>query len=60
MFLNITKGLPFPPRGQMVVHFSPPPPPKKKSFLRGKKMSDYFSEDENNPNWSRYKGHFTY
>jgi hypothetical protein len=35
-------------------------PPEKKIFSRGKKMSGYFGEDENNPNWSRYKAHFTY
>jgi hypothetical protein len=22
-------------------------------------MSDYFGEDKENPNWSRYKAHFT-
>jgi hypothetical protein len=50
-------GLPFLPCRQMVVHFSPP---RKKYFLRGEKMSGFFSEDENNPNWRRYKAHFIY
>ncbi len=32
----------------------------KKTFSSRGKMSDYFSEEENNLNWSRYKAHFTY
>jgi hypothetical protein len=33
---------------------------RKKYFFEGGGMSDYFSEDENNPNWSRFKAQFTY
>jgi hypothetical protein len=44
----------------MVGRFSPPEKIFDSFFLRGRKKSDYFGEDKNNPNWRRYKAHFTY
>jgi hypothetical protein len=32
----------------------------EKNIFFEEKMSGYSGEDENNPNWHRYKAHFTY